>query len=252
MFNILKVRKRQGSQSIQDLRGACVHKLYRGFPVLDQSRCKQECGLCVSACPSGAIRSRPLELDIGLCVFCGECARACPQAAVSFTNFHKTASEDRHHLVIKSGAGIDDYKEKAVKVSKAIKRLFGRSLKLRQVSAGGCNACEMELNACTNVNFNMQRFGIDFVASPRHADGIVITGPVTKNMASALQDTLAAMPEPRIIIAAGSCAISGGLFARSEEIDRSFFENRKVDLYVPGCPPHPLTFINGIMDLLGI
>ncbi|HPN64944.1 MAG TPA: NADH:ubiquinone oxidoreductase, partial [Candidatus Goldiibacteriota bacterium] len=124
-------------------------------------------------------------------------------------------------------------------------------LKLRQVSAGGCNGCEMELNACSNVNFDMGRFGIDFVASPRHADGIVITGPVTKNMAPALEDTYKSIPLPKIIIAAGTCAISGGVFKDSDALDRSFFEKHKIDLYVPGCPVHPLTFVNGVLKLIG-
>lgn len=151
--------------------------------------------------------------------------------------------------MIKSGN--TDYEEYAVKVNREIKRMFGRSLKLRQVSAGGCNACEMELNACSNVNFDMERFGIEFTASPRHADGIVITGPVSENMAAALEDTYLSTPEPRLMILAGACAISGGVFAGSPALDRAFLKGRKVDLFVPGCPPHPLTFINALLGLSG-
>jgi len=128
--------------------------------------------------------------------------------------------------------------------------MFGRSLKLRQVSAGGCNGCEMELSACGNVNFDMGRFGIDFVASPRHADGIVITGPITKNMAPALMDAYKSMSEPKIVIAVGACTISGGAFADSYELNREFLENVQVDLFIPGCPPHPLTIINAILDFI--
>ncbi|HEX3024587.1 MAG TPA: hypothetical protein VHP12_05200, partial [Chitinophagaceae bacterium] len=123
-------------------------------------------------------------------------------------------------------------------------------LKLRQVSAGGDNSCELELNACSNVNFDMGRFGIEFVASPRHADGIVITGPITENMAQPLQICYDAIPEPKIIILAGTDAISGGIFESSKALNRSFLSKYKIDLYVPGNPIHPLTFINGVLDLI--
>ena len=130
-----------------------------------------------------------------------------------------------------------------------IRQLFGRSLKLRQVSAGGDNSCEWELNAANNVQFDMSRFGIEFVASPRHADGLVITGPITANMAEALQICYDAIPEPKIVVLAGTDAISGGVFAGSQSIDRSFLDRVKVDLYIPGNPVHPLTFINGLLNL---
>ena len=120
-----------------------------------------------------------------------------------------------------------------------------------QVSAGGDNSCEQELNACSNVNFDMGRFGIEFVASPRHADGLVITGPINQNMAAALQITYDAIPEPKIIILAGVDAISGGIFAGSPALNRSFLEKYKPDLYIPGNPVHPLSFINGVLSLLG-
>ena len=135
-------------------------------------------------------------------------------------------------------------------IRKEIRKYFGKSLKLRQVSAGGDNSCEWELNAAGNVNFDMGRFGIEFVASPRHADGIVITGPITKNMARPLQICYDAVPHPKIIILAGTDAISGGIFAGSNALDRSFLDKYPVDLYVPGNPVHPLTFINGVLDLL--
>jgi Ni,Fe-hydrogenase III small subunit len=135
--------------------------------------------------------------------------------------------------------------------SKKIKSYFGRSLKLRQISAGGCNGCELELNAASNVNFDMGRFGIEFVASPRHADGIVVSGPFTKAMAQAAEICFEAVPVPKIIILAGACAISGGIFKNSPEIDRIFLTSHTIDLYIPGCPPHPLTFITGILNWLG-
>jgi len=127
--------------------------------------------------------------------------------------------------------------------------LFGRSLKLRQVSAGGDGSCEMELNAANNVQFDMSRFGIEFVASPRHADGIVITGPITENMAKSVQICYDAVPEPKIIVLVGTDAISGGILGNSKAIDRSFLDKYHIDLYIPGNPAHPLTIINGLLDL---
>ena len=135
-------------------------------------------------------------------------------------------------------------------IRKEITSYFSGSLKLRQVSAAGDNSCELELNACGNVNFDMGRFGIDFVASPRHADGIVITGPVSENMAEPLQICYDATPDPKIIILAGTDAISGGIFEGSPALNRSFLSKYKIDLFVPGNPVHPLTFINGVLELI--
>ena len=143
------------------------------------------------------------------------------------------------------------YEKLAIESRKEIKSVFGKSLKLRQVSAGSCNGCEMELNACSNCNFDMGRFGIDFVASPRHADGIVITGAISKNMAYALEEAYKSTPDPKIVILAGACAISGGIFQDSSELDREFLEKYPIDLYIPGCPVHPLTFINALLNFLG-
>ena len=139
-----------------------------------------------------------------------------------------------------------------VQVSQALRRRFGRSLKLRSVSAGGCNACELEVNALSNVNFDIGRYGIDFVASPRHADGLVLSGPINRNMSEALQLCWDAMPEPKFVIAMGACAISGSPLNGSSALERSFLERNVPALFIPGCPPHPLTFVCGVLDLLGI
>ena len=132
-----------------------------------------------------------------------------------------------------------------------MRRLFGRSLRLRSVAAGSCGGCETELQALGNVVFDLSRFGIQFVASPRHADGIVVTGAVSRNMRTALELTWEATPPPRIVIAVGACAISGGPFRGSPEVGGGVPPGLPVDLYVPGCPPHPLTLLDGLLRLLG-
>jgi len=136
-------------------------------------------------------------------------------------------------------------------VKNEIVSLFGRSLKLRQVSVGGCNACEADTNVLTTPVFDLARFGIQFVASPRHADGILVTGPVTRNMKEALLKTYEAVAEPKIVIALGSCAISGGVFAGSPQVSTGLDTLLPVDVYIPGCPPHPLTILDGFLRLIG-
>ncbi|MHB8094120.1 MAG: NADH-quinone oxidoreductase subunit B family protein [Candidatus Aminicenantales bacterium] len=251
MFELLKLRKRHGRPVIPDIRRAEVHPAFRGFPLLDGNRCPQGCSSCDGICPTEALQRRPLRLDLGKCVFCGQCARICLAGAVRFGNAVRLGSSRRDGLIVVSGQTPEAFAAGAITVRKEIRRLFGRSLKLRQVSAGGCNACEMELAACGNVNFDAGRFGIEFTASPRHADGIVLTGPISRNMAPALHDAYRSIGEPKIVIAAGACAVSGGLFANSEEVDRKFLEEIGADLFVPGCPPHPLTFIRAVLDFLG-
>jgi Ni,Fe-hydrogenase III small subunit len=136
-------------------------------------------------------------------------------------------------------------------LDKRMKKLFGRSLKLRQVSAGGCNACEADTNVLSTVVYDLGRFGIQFVASPRHADGLLITGPVTENMKLALEKTYDAVPDPKITIAVGACAISGGPYVDLPQVHNGADKIIPVDLYIPGCPPHPLTILDGLLRLLG-
>jgi len=213
--------------------------------VLSPSRCDEGCRECADACPTQAIVAPPLRLDLGACLFCGICEDACPTGAVRFTNDHRLSVRRREELVLS-----DEEIVLAKGLDARMQRLFGRSLKLRQVSAGGCNGCEAELVALGNVVFDLGRFGIQFVASPRHADGIVVTGPVTRNMESALRATYAAVPAPKLVIAVGACAVSGGPFAGSPAIS-GVPSDIPVDLYVPGCPPHPLTVLDGLLRLLG-
>ncbi|MGD0837837.1 MAG: 4Fe-4S binding protein [Polyangia bacterium] len=232
-----------------------LHPRWRGLPVLDPARCAAGCSACESACPTGAISASPLRLDLGKCLFCLACSQACPTSAIAFSPDFRLGTRTRAALLLEGREGKDgrdgnDYQHAAA-LDSELRRLFGRSLKLRQVSAGGCNACEGELNAAGNVVFDLGRFGVQFVASPRHADGIVVTGPVTRNMASALRDTYAAVPSPKLVIACGACAISGGPFAGSPACDNGIPADIPVDLFLPGCPPHPMVFLDGVLRLLG-
>ena len=246
MLDNLKILFHQGKQYIPDVTTANVPGEFRGRPEISAE--KVDVKALVELCPVGAIDSNPISIDLGKCTFCGECAFAFPNK-IKFTKDYKIATNEREGLIIKE----EDTKLIAFNpdlIRKEISKYFSGSLKLRQVSAGGDNSCELELNACGNVNFDMGRFGIEFVASPRHADGIVITGPITENMAEPLQICYDAIPDTKIIILAGTDAISGGIFSDSPALNRSFLSKYKIDLYVPGNPIHPLTFINGILELI--
>ncbi len=249
MFDTLKSRIYQGQQFIKDIPNAPMRKQFRGLPVLCNNKC-DECKQCLEVCPTGALKLNPLTIDMGKCTFCGACKNICKTGAIDFSNFYKLAATDRDNLVITEAITKEDYEKIAIETKKEITSMFSRSLKLRQVSAGGCNGCEMELNACSNANFDMGRFGIDFVASPRHADGIVITGPISENMAFALENCYKSVPNPKIVILCGACAISGGVFQDSNKLNREFLEKYPIDLYIPGCPVHPLTFINGVLGYI--
>ncbi|HUX22913.1 MAG TPA: 4Fe-4S binding protein [Spirochaetia bacterium] len=250
MIDLFKLRMKQGRQYLKSVTDASLSERFRGYPILDERLC-DECSECVKVCPTGAVTLEPLKIDMGRCVFCGECAAACPAGAIDFSNEHRLASSTREALVVTSGQSLADYRSSAVRPRPDLRSLFGRSFRIRSVSAGGCNACEMELGAIMNVNFDAARFGIDIVASPRHADAVVVTGPITENMAGALEETFDAVPEPKLLILMGACAISGGVFASSGALSRRFLETHHVDLFLPGSPPHPLALINGLLSLFG-
>lgn len=247
MLKALEVRLSQGRQYVPDLRAARP-KGFRGMPAIGGEACAAGCRACLEVCPSAAITLSPVSIDLGRCTLCGECAPACGVGKLSLTPEHRLGASDREALVVSA----EHPGPPAVAVAEALRRAFGRSLKLRSVSTGGCSACELELNATGNVNFDLGRYGIEFVASPRHADGLVLSGPLTRNMREALDLAWAAMPEPRFVVAFGACAISGGPYAGSEALERGFLDRNRPALWVPGCPPHPLTFANAILDLLGI
>lgn len=219
---------------------------FRGRPVI--SNVKVDEYELLNSCPVGAIKTQPVQIDLGKCTFCNECAIRFPNK-IKFTQDYKISANDPSSLIIKEG--VDNTIElNPDLIRQKISSFFHGSLKLRQVSAAGDNSAELELNSAGNVNFDIGRFGIEFVASPRHADGIVITGPISENMAAPLQICYDAVPDPKIIILCGVDAISGGIFSDSPALNREFLDKYKIDLYVPGNPSHPLTFINGVLDLI--
>jgi len=251
----INIFRRHGKQFVPDLRKAVLPPIFRGRPVISDQITVAEAAMVRDLCPVGAIlggddqNGSACSIDLGKCLFCRECEFALPDK-IRFTNDHKIATNFRGRLVIDAGAD-QPVEFDPEQVRKEIRSFFKHALKLRQVSAAGDNSAEMELNAAGNVNFDMGRYGIEFVASPRHADGVVITGPISENMAEALQITYDAIPAPKLVILAGTDAISGGIFNGSTVLNREFLDKYPVDLYVPGNPPHPLTFINGVLDLIG-
>lgn len=261
---------------------------FRGRPCIDAARCSgasgRSCTLCRDVCPTGALalEDRSPALDMGLCTFCGACALACPHEALVFTTDWRLASSDRAALIVRPAAWpaacVPDAAGQAASVvrqslptrpergfflpplpitpSTAAGGAFRNSFRLRQVTAAGCGACEADLNVLSTVVFDLGRFGMDFVASPRHADGLALTGPVPRNMLEALLKCRNAMAAPNLILAIGACAISGGLFrsapdASSGQRAEGASPHVQADLFIPGCPPHPYTALDGLLRCIG-
>lgn len=243
----LKVLRSHGWQYIPNLNDVTLTEEFRGRPVLTSTEDMSDAEAAAKLCPVKAITTAPFTLDLGRCLFCGECALRAPHN-IRFTNDYKIGSTSREALIVKEGDQAIDFHPELVR--EQIPSLFQGALKLRQVSAGGDASVEMELNATGNVNFDFGRYGVEFVASPRHADGVVITGPISANMAEALDICYNSVPDPKILIVCGSEACSGGLYADSKAVKRDFLERYKVDLWLPGTPTHPMTFIDGVMNML--
>jgi len=255
---------------------------YPGAPRLETERCTV-CGACKAICPTSAISVQSgepagaeprLALDLGRCIFCRKCETACPEGAIAFTGSFRMGARAKAGLVLGvtphaqltashapgahenyAGASNQALNSEETRLIEALDRkmlkIFGRAMKIRQVSAGGCNACEADVNVLETIGFDLSRFGISITASPRHADAIIVTGPVSKNMELALRKTYEAMPSPKLVIAVGACAISGGIYRGLADVCGGADAVIPVDLYIPGCPPHPMTILNALLELLG-
>jgi Ni,Fe-hydrogenase III small subunit/ferredoxin len=266
MLRILLERLKQGARThaFPDAEPALPDR-FRGLPVVDSTKCRAGCRDCVEACPTAAITVKDaaaggggpaeggpsdaprLSLDLGRCLFCNDCVQACPEGAIAYTREWRMATHARADLEISDGRG----PQLAAALDERARRVFGRSLQLRVVSAGGCNGCESEVNVLSTVVFDLSRFGIRFVASPRHADGLLLTGPLTRNMELAVKKTWDAVPQPKLVVALGACAISGGPYVDHPEVMNGAAALLPVDLFIPGCPPHPFTILDGLLRLLG-
>ena len=243
MLKVIKNRFEQGCRtSAYPREPIALYSRYRGLPVINPDCPRSVARHCAEICPQEAIDPEKMLIDLGRCTFCGQCETVEDGAFVRFSQNFELGAANRQDLL--TAGHLPDL---AAHAKNHFKKLFGRSLQLRQVSAAGCNACEADTNVLTTPFFDLSRFGIDFVASPRHADGIHVTGPVSMNMKTALLTTYEAVPSPKVVIASGCCSISGGPFYGSGEVVGDLNSILPVDLYIPGCPPHPLTTLHALL-----
>ena len=251
---------------------AVVSAQFRGAPEFDFV-IWHDARPAADLCPTGAIALsgddlvRRVTVDYGRCIFCGLCAELSPDGAVRVTTDFELATHNRARLIRAADYSLNpdgthrqfmaEYEaevtveEAGAKLGDTIRDILGRSLAIRQVDAGSCNGCELEIAALNNPIHDIERFGIHFVASPRHADMLLVTGPVTRNMELALKKTYAATPDPKVVVAVGACGISGGIFGTNYASLGGVDATIPVDVYIPGCPPRPEALIYGILLAVG-
>ncbi len=233
--------------------------LFVGKPEIDYNKCNN-CGICIPRCPSSAMVAVSEQQTVGInldqCIFCGLCEEVCPKGAVKMTREFELASTDRDDLRVtkalsKARAFLnDDYEVICTAIGEKIRKVYGRSLFIREIDAGSCNGCDYEINGLNNPLNDLERFGMQFVASPRHADMLLVTGAVTRNMELALVKTYNATPDPKLVVAVGACALSGGIFRDTYAAGNGIDTILPVDVYVPGCPPRPQAILHGILKAL--
>ncbi|PKM87202.1 MAG: hydrogenase [Firmicutes bacterium HGW-Firmicutes-12] len=224
-----------------------------GKPEINTSTCNL-CRECMDHCPSKAIainsQNNMIGINIDECIFCYHCADICPVSAITITSNFELAVQKRSDLRFSPLETEKQLEEIAKAIETRSRRIFGRSLQIREVDAGSCNGCDYEINGLNNPFNDLERFGIHFVSSPRHADMLLVTGPVTRNMENALLRTYEATPDPKLVVAVGACAISGGIFKDSYAVRNGVDTLLPVDVYVPGCPPRPQAILYGILKAL--
>ncbi len=254
----------------------------RGKPEIDWANWK-DARAAAAVCPTGAISYRDVNgqriarLDLAACIFCGLCAEVDP--AIRMTNLCECAAHRRDDLAATGAYSLstDGAHERLVsppsitrprhgelspsqrqsleasgrQIKDRAGKIFGRSLHIREVDAGSCNGCEVEIAGLNSPIYDLERFGIQFVASPRHADMLLVTGPVTRNMELALRKTYEAMPAPRLVVAVGACGCSGGIFVQNYASLGGVDQVIPVDVYIPGCPPNPHALLHGILLAMG-
>ncbi|MGI6451077.1 MAG: NADH-quinone oxidoreductase subunit NuoB [Desulfitobacteriia bacterium] len=229
-----------------------------GSPLIDSEVCNR-CGKCMPRCPSQAIAINNITKEIGInydqCIFCLLCQEICPVGAAKITSRFELATKDKNGLRTVAAVEPEDLSETSYEVicselKANIKKLFGRSLQIREVDSGSCNACDYEINALNNPFLDIERLGINFVASPRHADMLLVTGTATRNMHQALIKTYNATPDPKLVVAVGACACSGGIFRDTYATSNGIDSIVPVDVYIPGCPPRPQAILYGILKAL--
>lgn len=233
--------------------------LFIGKPEIDAQKCTG-CGECIRRCPSGAMvnngDSGPVGINYDECIFCALCEDVCPAGAARMTSQIELARKSRKDLrndaLVIGEQSLPDMDEKELqnRLKTKINRMFGRSLQIREVDSGSCNGCDCEINALNNPFNDIERLGVHFVASPRHADMLLVTGTASRNMEQALLKTYNAAPDPRLVVAVGACACSGGIFRDNYAVSKGIDCLVPVGVYIPGCPPRPQAIIYGILKAL--